>query len=402
MAHQRQRILKNHILKALKFSPLVGVMGQRQVGKTTLLKAITGDHYSSLDDKEVRTKADLKPKYFLEEFTTLTSIDECQLAPSLFPALKLRVQNKKQPGQFILSGSVRFTSRKVIAESLTGRIFNLELLPLTLFEIKNQDPIDYLAWFKNKASLINQQIKERQSIMNKIHKDEYLVRGGMPGICFLREESHRRGMFKSHIETLLQRDIRQIIQSTAPYESLFLLLQYLAINQGQPFSLKEASQHSRLSQITTKKIIEAFEGLFLIRRLMGFGTSQGFKNSPRFFLEDQGMAHFLSSKDESNHFHRWIFSQTFGNIHYQFINEYQVGYFESKYNHCVPIVYKIGNETLGFLFEDTEAPTAQILKVTEEFFKEFSSTAKLILLGDYSQISFLSKNLILCPLSWIS
>ncbi len=135
---------------------------------------------------------------------------------------------------------------------------------------------------------------------------------------------------------------------------------------------------------------------------MGFGTSQGFKNSPRFFLEDQGMAHFLSSKDESNHFLRWIFSQTFGNIHYQFINEYQVGYFESKYNHCVPIVYKIGNETLGFLFEDTEAPTAQILKVTEEFFKEFSSTAKLILLGDYSQISFLSKNLILCPFSWIS
>ncbi len=402
MAHLRSRILRADILKALSFSPLVGVMGQRQVGKTTILKTIVGDDYVSLDDDESRSIAQLKPKSFLNEFKKTTAIDECQLAPQLFPAFKLLIQNNKKPGQFLLSGSVRFTSKKSIEESLTGRIYNLELLPLTLYEIKGLSPVNYLQWFKNDLKTIQRQLTERKNLIEKSHKNEFLLRGGLPGICFLREESHRRGMFKSHIETLLQRDLRQIIQSTVPYESLFLLLQYLAENQGHPFILKEAAQFSRITQVTTKKIMEAFEGLFLIRRLMGFGRSKGFKNSPRFFLEDQGMAHYLSPVNKNNEFLRWIFSQTFGNIHYQFNNKYQLGYFESKYNHSVPIVYKINDEILGFLYEDSEAPSKNILKVAEEFIKEFSPKAKVIILGDYSKLSLFTKEILLCPIEWIS
>ena len=74
------------------------------------------------------------PKTFVQQTLSPFGIDECQLAPALFTALKLRVQAFKKTGQFVLSGSVRFTSRKAIRESLTGRIFNLELLPLTISE----------------------------------------------------------------------------------------------------------------------------------------------------------------------------------------------------------------------------------------------------------------------------
>lgn len=402
MAHHRNRILRGHILKALSFSPLVGVMGQRQVGKTTILKEITGDDYVSLDDEESRTRAQLKPKSFLNEFKKMTAIDECQLVPQLFPAFKLLIQSNKRPGQFLLSGCIRFTSKKSIEESLTGRIYNLELLPLTLFELKGLLPLNYLQWFRSDLPSVQKSLVERKALIEKSHKNEFLKRGGLPGICFLREESHRRGMLKSHIETLLQRDLRQIIQSTVPYESLFSLLRYLAENQGRPFVLKEATQVSRISLVTIKKIIEAFEGLFLIRRLMGFGVTKGYKNSPRYFLEDQGMAHYLSPVEKNNEPLRWIFSQTFGNIHYHFNNEYQLGYFESKYNLSVPIVYKINNEILGFAFEDSESPSKNILKVAEEFVKEFSPKAKLIILGDYTKLSLYTKNILLCPYGWIN
>jgi len=62
-------------------------------------------------------------------------IDECQLAPALFPALKEWVRVRKSPGQFLLTGSVRFSSRKAIRESLTGRMIAWELLPMDWSEM---------------------------------------------------------------------------------------------------------------------------------------------------------------------------------------------------------------------------------------------------------------------------
>lgn len=398
MAHLRQRSLKSHILQALKISPLVGVLGQRQVGKTTLLKTIVGDYYVTLDDAETRLRADAKPKTFLSQFEQLTAIDECQKSPDLFTALKLRVQEFKKPGQFVLTGSVRFTSKKAIFESLTGRIFNLELLPMTLFEMRQLEPNDYLSWFhRKKYESLNKNLIQRQIEINKKHKDDYLTHGGLPGICFLREKSFRNGQMKSHIETLLQRDIYQISETTASYDSMFLLLQYLASHQGKSFVLKEAATYSRLSQVTVKKIISAFEGLFLIRRMVGFG----FKNSPRFFLEDQGMAHYLAPVSNDQRMLRWILSQTFGNCHYSYMNQYQLGYFESKYSNEVPVVIKLGDQKLGFLFEDSESPSSNILKVAKEFTTHETNT-KLLILGEYKQIVPLDSNILLCPWQWIS
>ena len=122
MVHLRTRFATRHLEDALAFSPLVGVLGQRQVGKTTLVESLVKSHYVSFDDETTKTAAELAPKQFLEQFNTLSAIDECQKVPSIFPALKLRVQKDKRPGQFLLTGSVRFTSRKAIQESLTGRV----------------------------------------------------------------------------------------------------------------------------------------------------------------------------------------------------------------------------------------------------------------------------------------
>jgi predicted AAA+ superfamily ATPase len=95
MPHLRKRYLSEILPNSTKFSSIVGVLGHRQVGKTTLTET-TAKRYITLDLKENR------------EFA------------------------QKKPGQFILTGSVRFSSKKAIRESLTGRIIYHELIPFTV------------------------------------------------------------------------------------------------------------------------------------------------------------------------------------------------------------------------------------------------------------------------------
>jgi uncharacterized protein len=99
----------------MKLWPIMGVLGARQSGKTTLLRDIISNglksRYVSLDSKSLRDQAQRAPELFLsaeaEEFETLI-IDEVQKAPDLFDALKAKVDLRRRPGQFILSGSPNF------------------------------------------------------------------------------------------------------------------------------------------------------------------------------------------------------------------------------------------------------------------------------------------------------
>ena len=112
MPRERQRHLKSVLQHLAALSPLVGLVGHRQVGKTTLLEAISR-HYVTFDEEEVLASANADPKSFVAALGSPgTAIDECQLGERIFPALKERVRKDKRPGQLYLSGSVRFTSKK--------------------------------------------------------------------------------------------------------------------------------------------------------------------------------------------------------------------------------------------------------------------------------------------------
>ena len=139
MAHERKRHVRDLLLQRLKFSPIVGVFGHRQVGKSTLIAKIANE-YRTLDDVATLEFAHEQPKKFIQSMKQHpAAIDECQMEPRLFPTLKERVRISKRPGQFILSGSVRFTSRKAIRESLAGRMASIECLPFSVSELVQEE-----------------------------------------------------------------------------------------------------------------------------------------------------------------------------------------------------------------------------------------------------------------------
>lgn len=171
---------------------------------------------------------------------------------------------------------------------------------------------------------------------------------------------------------------------------------YLADSQGRPFSLKECAKRSRLAQNTVKKILEALEGLFLIRRVSGFG----FRTAPMFFLEDQGMASYLQSDKTANYMTRFIFSQVFPNIHYAHQNKYQIGYYENKSGLKVDLVARLEKSEIGFIYEDVETPSASMLRTAESFLAD-NKSAKVVLLTAASKGLKLDENMIQLPWSWI-
>ncbi len=120
--------------------PVLLVTGPRQVGKTTMLEHLAqkegrGRETITLDDLTVRELAKTDPKMFFQLHRPPLLIDEVQYAPELFPYIKMMVDERRQPGDFWLTGSQLFSMMEGVQESLAGRVALLQLSPLSYGEL---------------------------------------------------------------------------------------------------------------------------------------------------------------------------------------------------------------------------------------------------------------------------
>ena len=115
----------------------VAVVGARQCGKTTLCKtAFPNKPYISLENPDTLAFATADPRGFLGQFQNGAILDEIQRAPHLFSYLQQVLDETKKKGLFILTGSNNFLLQENITQTIAGRIAYLQLLPLSLLEIK--------------------------------------------------------------------------------------------------------------------------------------------------------------------------------------------------------------------------------------------------------------------------
>ena len=104
-----ERHITEALLAALRDTPVVLLHGPRQSGKSTLTRWVAGNRhkavYFSLDDAEILSAVSRDADAFLRATSGTVVIDEVQLAPDLFRAIKLEVDGKRTPGRFLLTGS---------------------------------------------------------------------------------------------------------------------------------------------------------------------------------------------------------------------------------------------------------------------------------------------------------
>ncbi len=398
MPHERKRHLESVLKHLARISPLVGLLGHRQVGKTTLLEAISG-HYLSLDDEELRMAASESPKRFIGELQlTGTAIDECQLSEGIFPALKERVRKDKRPGQFYLSGSIRFTSKKLIQESLTGRIMTADLLPMTLSELDRGELPDMairLLEAKRVQDVVIPILTAAIHAHRKKLMDQYATHGGLPGACFIRNDRIRAQKIVAQLETILDRDLRQVHETTLTLPELLRFVRQLALHDGTSIQYQDLRRATGISPLTQKKLLYALEATFILRHLPLEGD---FRGSAIFFEDHAEMMTLAQAQIDEGR--RWA-GLVYRNLREQFF--YRLGsnaeffQFRTRGGVLVPFAVRTAESTLGWI-PVRGAPSRTAIAAAQSFLRHYSNS-KAVLVTDANELRVLDDRTLLIPAS---
>lgn len=254
--------------EALEEYAAVVVYGPRQSGKTTLAKMCCSKfNYANLEDKETRELARDDYKAFFHRFPTPLIIDEVQRLPELLAQVQVVVDaNGKKPGQFVLTGSQQTELASAVDESLAGRCCVLDLMPLSLSEIREQ-------------------AAERST-------DEILLRGLMPELWATKKDPTL--YYRNYFRTYVERDVRRIlnVKDLILFERFVTLL---AGRVGQLVNFSGLAGEVGVSSTTISSWMSVLESSFLIYRLQPYHTNiaKRLVKSPKVYFTEPGLAVYL-------------------------------------------------------------------------------------------------------------
>ncbi len=276
----------------LSDTPVVLLVGARQSGKTTLVKALSRPggpaRYLSLDDPAVLAAAQSDPAAFLQDLDGPVILDEVQQAPALFPVLRSVVDRDRRPGRFLLTGSTHALATPRLAEALVGRMELLTLWPLSQGEIEGHREGFLDAVFRDRLPPL------RHSPESRRHLIEQALKGGFPEPLG-RLGARRSAWFRAYVTTILKREVRDLAQIEGIAE-LPRLLELLAARAASLLNFSEISRSAGIPQTTLKRYLALLEQTFLIRRLPAWAKnpSKRLVKAPKLLVSDTGLLAYLS------------------------------------------------------------------------------------------------------------
>lgn len=243
----------------------VAVTGPRQSGKTTLCKAVFPQKaYISLENPDILEFAKADPRGFLGQFKTGAILDEIQRAPHLFSYLQQILDETKKKGLFILTGSNNFLLQENISQSLAGRIAYLQLLPLSLQELKESKKIkaDY-SW--------------------------HILHGGYPEA--VTKKINAADWFSGYINTYVERDVRQL-KNISNLSQFTKLLKLCAGRTGQILNLTSLSNDCGIDQKTVAAWLSILQSSYIIYLLKPYHANFNKQviKTPKLYFYDTGVA----------------------------------------------------------------------------------------------------------------
>ncbi len=265
----------NRIEDRFAVQPVVGLLGPRQCGKTTLARAYAERHPDVLLTRfDLEDPLDLaalaNPRLALQDLTGLVIIDEIQRAPELFPLLRVLVDRPQNPARFLVLGSASRDLLRQSSESLAGRIGYIELTPFSLSEISGEQ------------------------------KDSLWIRGGFPPAFLAVSDAASHQWRKDYIATFLERDIPALGIAIAP-RSLRRFWTMLAHYHGQIMNFSELGRSFGAADTTIRRYMDILEATFMVRQLRPWHENIGKRQvkAPKLYLRDTGLLHvFLDIPDK--------------------------------------------------------------------------------------------------------
>ena len=289
------RFATARLLEALSDTPVVLLHGPRQSGKSTLARAVgdpAGYAYLSFDDENRAAAAKADPVGFVEDLPPHVVLDEVQRVPEIFTSLKAAVDRDRTPGRFLLTGSANVLLVPRLSDSLAGRLEALRLHPLAQCEIERRAPRFLDALFAGEFPRegfhrLGSQLAER------------VVAGGYPS-ALARSGRRRRAWYDSYLETLVQRDVRDLSR-IASLDALPRLLAVAAGRTSRLINIAELAAPFQLSRPTIRDYVTLLTRVFLIELLPPWHSNRLSRlvKTPKLHLGDTGLASALLGLDSS-------------------------------------------------------------------------------------------------------
>ena len=288
------KYIKRHsedvINKEEKMFKAILVTGARQVGKTTMLKNLKSEiNYITLDDMILNQSAQEDPELFLKSNKSPIIIDEIQYAPNLLRYIKIAIDKSDKKAMFYLTGSQQFHLMKDVSESLAGRIGILNLLGLSLREIKQID-------FNEVFIPTDDYIEKRKKYDKKISYDEIweiIHKGSMPALY--QEESDIDLFYSMYVNTYIERDVRNLTQVGDTF-SFLKFMTALASRIGQLLNLNSVANEVGISIPTAQRwlsILISSNIIYLLEPYYNNIMKRAIK-TPKIYFLDTGLVAYLT------------------------------------------------------------------------------------------------------------
>jgi uncharacterized protein len=340
------RLLLQQALEQLAFAPAVALLGPRQVGKTSLAKAIASQFQNavSLDLQLAGDREKLAPGsgFLAAHRSCLVVLDEVNYVPEVFAQLRPEIDAQRQPGRFLLLGSASGKLLQQSSESLAGRISYLELTPFQLSEVG--EPQLQKLW----------------------------SRGGFPVSFTAPTEALSFAWRTDFISTFLNRDMKEF-GITVPAQTMHRFWRMTAHLQGQLLNSSAiAASLGGVSHTTVNRYVDSLVETMMLRRLEPHFVNVGKRlvKSPKVYVRDSGLLHALLNISNAD---ALVGHPTAGHSWEGFMLEQiaalapkgsSIGFYRTAAGAELDVVIETGSKKYGFEIKFSSAP-----KVTKGFWQ---------------------------------
>jgi predicted AAA+ superfamily ATPase len=271
-----ERVIKQNLLKTINHFPVTGIIGPRQVGKTTLAREVSKNINRETVYIDLENPRDLirlsDPNLFFEENSNkCVVLDEIQLIPELFSVLRPMVDANRISARYLILGSASPVLIRQSSQTLAGRIAYITLSGLNLTEVGNEK-------------------------MRKLW-----LQGGFPDAFLADDLEIWTQWLDNFIRTYIERDLPLLGLKVSPkiLRNLWLLV---AHSHGSVINYNNFSKSLEISATTIKKYLDFLEGAFLIRQLQPhhINIKKRLVKSPKIYIRDTGILHNLLYIDSFN------------------------------------------------------------------------------------------------------